>query len=467
MMIRLPRRSRLPRWLLTLVLLGAVPFVAQASPYTVTFVPGVHDADRPAFKLDASGAPHVVWHALEASPILLRYATFDGADWTIEIADTIEIGPSAPSLQLASGMPVVVDTRYQWALHYAERTAPGTWSTSWAVTPHGCRSTVLALDAAGTRHIFYGSPLFEIAWAYRTPQGTWPGAIILPDQNSAQYASTGLAADAAGDLHACFQLLNTISTPKLQYAERIAGTWHFPEPVATISGDAGASLEIGPDGLTTISAQYAVQGVGLYHRDAPNNWSFEAIDAFGTGPTSLAWDAEGRAHVAYVKAGAIWQAVRPIDGAWVKEPVTVPGAGESDAWPRLALDPNGDASIAFVRSSPREGGGTERALGIAHDVKTLAADPDATTDKALAIDWIAPQPSRGAGRIALRLAQPAHVTLELVAASGRRVAAKALGPLPAGPSTIAWDPGALAPGVYLLRALDERGAFVTRRWVAL
>ena len=45
-MIDLPRRSRLPRWLLTLSLLGAMPFCAQASPYTVTFVSGVHDADR-------------------------------------------------------------------------------------------------------------------------------------------------------------------------------------------------------------------------------------------------------------------------------------------------------------------------------------------------------------------------------------------------------------------------------------
>ena len=103
-MIDLPRRSRLPRWLLTLSLLGAMPFCAQASPYTVTFVSGVHDADRPALKLDAGGTPHVVWHALDASPILLRYATFDGTNWTTENVDTVEIGNSTPSLQLASGM---------------------------------------------------------------------------------------------------------------------------------------------------------------------------------------------------------------------------------------------------------------------------------------------------------------------------------------------------------------------------
>ena len=466
-MIHLPRRSRLPRWLLTLSLLGAVPFLAQASPYTVTFVPDVHDADRPALKLDAGGAPHVVWHALEASPVLLRYATFDGADWTVEDVDTVEIGNSTPSLALHAGTPAVVDTRLNWNQRYAERAGPGTWVVE-STQPHGGgKGGALAIDALGVRYVVYGSAMPSVSSNRRTAPGSWLSKDLLPDLTTFQFGSMGIVVDPSGVPRAVHQPLTIMTTPKLYYSERTGSEWGLLEIVATIDGDAFASLALGPDGASTIAARNGVQGVGLYHRDGPNNWSFEAIDASGTGPTSLAWDADGRAHVAYVKAGAIWQGVRPIDGAWVKEPVTTPGAGESDAAPSLSLDPNGDASIAFVRSSPREGGGTERALGIAHDVKTLAADPDATTDKALAIDWVAPQPSRGAGRIALRLARPANVTLELMSASGRRVASRVLGAMPAGPSIVVWEPGVLAPGVYLMRAADPRGAFVTRRWVAL
>ena len=461
-----PRPPRLPRWLPVALL--AVPALAQASPYTLTFLPDIMDADRPALRIDASGAPHVVWHALEASPVLLRYATFDGSAWTTEDVDTVEIGNSTPSLALDQGVPVVVDTRLNWDQRCAERTGPGTWMIESTNTHGGGKGGVLAIDGTGTRHVVYGSGLYTVAVTRRPPLGTWQSTDVAPDLFTALYGAMGITFSSSGVPRICFQPLTGDLPPKLQYAEKVGDRWGNFELVATIADDAFASMATGPDGAATISALFGVQGVGLFHRDAPKAWSFEGIDAAGTGPTSLAWDAEGRAHVAYVKAGAIWQGIRPTNGEWVLEPVTAPGAGESDALPSLTLDPNGDASIAFVRTSPREGGGFDRRLGIAHDVKTLSADPDATTDlRALAIEWVAPQPVQGAGRIAIRLARPSNVRLEIVSVDGRRVASRALGALPAGSQTVAWEPGALAPGIYLLRAIGEGRAFATRRWVTL
>ena len=460
-----PRPPRLPRWLPVAILVA--PAFAQASPYTLSFVPGVHDADRPALRIDAAGAPHVVWHALEASPVLLRYATFDGSDWTTEEVDTVAIGNSTPSLALDQGMPVVVDTRSNWNQRCAERTGPGTWTIESTNARAGGKGGVLAIDGTGARHVVYGSSFSTIGVTRKTPPGSWQSTDVAPDLFTSLYGTMGISFSPAGVSRICFQPLTVMSTPKLWYAEKAGANWGAWELIATIAGDAFASMATGPDGAATISLLFGVQGVGMFHRDAPNNWSFEGVDAAGSGPTSLAWDAEGRAHVAYVKAGAIWQGVRPTNGQWVIEPVTAPGANVSDALPSLSLDPDGDASIAFVRTSPREGGGYERTLGIAHDVKTLAADPDATTDlRRLSIEWVAPQPVRGSGRIALRLAESSNVTLDLLSVDGRRIASKAIGQLPAGTRTVVWNPGALAPGVYLLRAVGEGGVFATRRWVA-
>jgi len=450
------------------VALLLTPAFAPASPYTVTFVPGVHDADRPALKLDASSAPHVVWHALEASPVLLRYATFDGANWATEDVDTIETGNSTPSLALDQGIPVVVDTRLNWNQRCAHRTGPNAWVIETTGAHAGGKGGVLAIDGTGMRHVVYGSGFSSVGVTRRATAGSWQNTDVAPDLFTNLYGTMGIALSPADVPRICFQPLTAMTTPKLQYAEKVGNSWGNYEVVATIAGDAFASLATGPDGAATITALYGAQGVGLFHRDGPQNWSFEGIDAAGTGPTSLAWDADGRAHVAYVKAGAIWQGIRATDGQWITQAVTTPAGGESDGLPSLALDPNGDASIAFVRLSAREGGGYERALGIAHDVKTLSADPDATTDlRALAIEWVAPQPTRGGGHVALRLAQASHVTLELIAVDGRRVATKPLGVLEAGMRTIAWEPGRLSPGVYMLRALGDKGTFATRRWVAL
>lgn len=463
----LPRRSRLPRLIVTLSILGAPPFFAQASPYILSFVTGVHDAADPALRIDVAGAPHLVYHALEASPILARYATYDGSNWSTEDVDTASNAISPPSLALANGVtPVIVDTDKFWAQWSAERVAPGSWLVESTQAHGGGQWGALAIDAAGTRHVLYAEGVnFSLGHTHRLSPNVWTQEDVLPDQTS-PCRSTQLVRDPASNLHGCYIFAST--APAMRYTERVSGSWTFPEKIADVTVDAGPSMALGPDGISTVSYRHPTQGVVLAHRDGPANWNLEIADAQGVGPTSLAWDAAGRAHVAYVRAGAIWQAVRPEDGNWVREQVTSPGALENDRAPSLSLDPDGNASIAFVRESPRAGGGTERALGLAHDVKTLGADPGPSAAvQGIAIERIAPQPVRGEGRIMLRLAKATNVHLELIAIDGRRVAARDLGVLTEGPHAVSWAPGGLRSGVYILRAIGANGALDARRWVAL
>jgi hypothetical protein len=364
-------------------------------------------------------------------------------------------------------MPVVVDTRKQWSLRYAERTAPGTWLVESAAVHGGARMAALALDSGGARHVFYGSGIFEIAAAVRTAPGTWPGTTVIPDLPSASYASTGLEADAAGDLHACFQLLNTLATPKLQYAERIAGTWHYPEPVATIADDAGASLAIGPDRRDHHFREERRPG----HRPVPSRRLHElelrGHRRGGHGPDFA------RVGCPWARARRVRQVRRDLAGGAADRRRVGEGSsdGPGNGRERRVAEPHarferrsrdrvraqraarGRRHRANARPGARRQDARRRSRcddrqGARDRLGRAAAVPRGRTHRA---------PPRAAGAIDARTGFGLRPTRGL----------ETLGTLPAGPSTIAWDPGALAPGVYLLRAIDAGGAFVTRRWVAL
>ena len=81
-----------------------------------------------------------------------------------------------------------------------------------------------------------------------------------------------------------------------------------------------------------------------------------------------------------------------------------------------------------------------------------------------------PNPRTTAGPITLRFAidAPAAVRLALYDISGREVAIRAAEYLPvAGPHTVRWDPGRLAPGVYFVRVEPDAGAVAVARWAVL
>jgi murein DD-endopeptidase MepM/ murein hydrolase activator NlpD len=76
---------------------------------------------------------------------------------------------------------------------------------------------------------------------------------------------------------------------------------------------------------------------------------------------------------------------------------------------------------------------------------------------------VAPNPARGAARVALQLAEAGRATVEVLDPLGRVVARLHDGPLAGGVEhALAFDAAALPPGVYLVRALSD-GAVTTRR----
>jgi hypothetical protein len=128
-----------------------------------TSVPGTYQDERlSAIAVDASGRPHL-FYALPTSgpgsPRGYRYATWNGASWTVEtVAQPPPSGLSALALALdASGVPHVAFYGVTSKVTYAKRTGPGTWSTQVVdASSHDTGDGVaIAVDADGGVHIAY------------------------------------------------------------------------------------------------------------------------------------------------------------------------------------------------------------------------------------------------------------------------------------------------------------------------
>jgi hypothetical protein len=93
-------------------------------------------------------------------------------------------------------------------------------------------------------------------------------------------------------------------------------------------------------------------------------------------------------------------------------------------------------------------------FGVAVEPGAAAAD--------MALEAVAPNPTRGAATVAFRLAEPGAVRVALYDARGRRVATLVEGERAAGRHTVRFDADQLATGTYVVR-LEAGGIARTRR----
>jgi hypothetical protein len=108
------------------------------------------------------------------------------------------------------------------------------------------------------------------------------------------------------------------------------------------------------------------------------------------------------------------------------------------------------------------------ALATDRPVTTGVGGPSAPLRLALGTPW--PNPRAGSGTTTFRFALPAagKAWLSLYDARGARIARSPSQVFPAaGQHSFAWDPGALKPGVYLVRLETDSGQAATTRWVTL
>jgi len=177
---------------------------------------------------------------------------------------------------------------------------------------------------------------------------------------------------------------------------------------------------------------------------------------------TLRFAASGATHLAWYGGtdGSLHYARRATGGAWDRS--IVDDRFRSGQAAAMALDAAGTPSFAFTFRGYV--GGTLR-----YAQTQAAVGVDVPLAASLSFAAPAPNPSRGGGlaTFAFVLPREALVAFRLYDASGRLVASRSAAAFPAGPSTVRWDPGVLAPGAYFVRLRTSTGEALDRSWVVL
>lgn len=230
------------------------------------------------------GTLHVAFHDWTG----LAYARFDGI-WTFE---TIDPEPPVPDWTSVGWFPSV------------------------------------AVGADGVVHVAYGRYLggyLGLVHAWRETDGTWTTEVVDPDWGAG--VEPAVVVDDGGTVHIVYW---RASDDSLLYAQRPpVGVWSI-ETVANAAGLAsGPALAVDAAGRPHVAFERRTRDNVLdngrnlrYGRKDAGRWSFESIDDDGGEAPSLALDANGLVHVAYLAdhggyhGAIVRRAHRGTDGRW-------------------------------------------------------------------------------------------------------------------------------------------------------
>lgn len=366
----------------------------------------------------------------------------------------------------------------------------------------------------------------EGAWAFEfSPnlpgdeyEGGGSGVALMRDGDGAEYA-------AVADGDSVFVYRRAPGTPEAAESWALDGGLSVAGGVyaGTVRGWTA------PDGSVAVAVldREAQTGVAVFRRSLGEGaeWVYEARLTRDPGPGGLTFghsmavdrrpSAAERIVVGapdrqspYDQPGRVFSWTREAGGAWVEEPelpnqglqyptsfgvytavdggIVVATSGsyiqtfrrEGDGWTETgAFVPQDYGAVNYV--APAKWGDRlligyeyDEALGSEAGAAWVFTLPpaytpteDTPTTAALAVSAPHPNPSRGAASVAVTLAAPAELRVEVVDALGRRVAVAAEGARAAGTHRVALGP-ALAPGAYVVRA-EAGGEAVSRPFVVV
>lgn len=269
-----------------------------------------HTADEMgdrSLALDSQNRPHIAYGSDR-----LYYAWFDGATWTVEIADD---------------------------------------------TSGAGRFTSLALDEDDNPHIsYYNASARDLKYTKKV-DGDWTD-VIIPDYASDVGMYSSIALDGDGRPHIAYLDNSSTTSIKLKYARWTGSAWNIQ--TVDSSGCAGEylSMALDSEGRAHISFYDRMWGNLKYARaTGTTTWFYETIDINSDGSenvgkwTSIAIDAHDRAHISYFDESRDLLKYIFHDGdKWVKEVVDTSGC--AGLYTSLALDSFGRPHIAYYVSKP-------------------------------------------------------------------------------------------------------------------
>jgi hypothetical protein len=288
----------------------------------------------------------------------------------------------------------------EWSFTTAEwQASPAAEVETFGLTSWG--GPAMARTANGLRHLVYKS-FASVYYASCASACGQAGAWAPVDALIHGGVEPSLALDGTGGLN----LLTGGHGPLALLYSKCASGCTIPENWTTVwleqAGEvARSSLQVGPDGALHAAGYRASSGDLLYGHCTADcttaaNWTFLAVAESGDvgQQPSLALDAEGRVHIAYLDftsrdlVYAVCSAACGELDNWSTRAVNPDAGGERD--PSLAVSPDGSIGIAYYDEIARDlrfalcrG---ECAGSSAWVTTTIQAGPDVGREPSLAID---------------------------------------------------------------------------------
>lgn len=303
--------------------------------------------------LDSSGKAFIAYWNL--TPDDLQLAVFDGSTWDVQTVDGWHDVGESPSLALdGNGYAHISYTGYG-TLRYARQIASG-WQPPITVDVQGtdgAQYSAMRLDDQGIPHIAFsltGSNITgpgDLRYAWQSPMG-WQVQDVYDDCGLFTPCSDiSLQLDSQGRPRIIFT-----QSEFLRYAYPDGNGWQVENIVTTGPYDylRGRRASLVLDAADYPHLTYITNDYKLNHlyQDA-SGWHEETIDD-SSSYTSLAVDAGGTLHTAYVKSFKIWYAYRDNSGWHTQSLEDVSG----QRWlspTSLVLDAQGYPHIAFDKSA--------------------------------------------------------------------------------------------------------------------
>jgi len=197
----------------------------------------------------------------------------------------------------------------------------GPWTTEpvasiWGVWPGG---TSIAVDATGAVHIAFYDDTSYGDFRYATnASGAWVVELIDSSGDCGWYNDLVLY---GGAVHVCYE---NSSTNDLMYATNATGAW-VPR-VAAAGSEYGSHCSMAIDGTGAVHISHYDHALhdSVYTTNAGGAWATEVVDMYDGGPTSIALDAGGNAHITYSSQSGLEHATK-VGAVWVSTTID-PGA---------------------------------------------------------------------------------------------------------------------------------------------
>jgi len=307
---------------------------------------GAAGGEFPVLRLSSTGTVHILFTNDTENEAIYAVSDADGLHWTFE---TLEIGTCSPAMGLALATDdqprAAVHSKASDTIQYGMKTAIGwqfeTMEGDW---PSSVSYLTLELDSTDTPHLAYFDNGDEtLKYATRTPAG-WQVTSI--DSDFEWSWGVSLAVDPDGHAHITAELWGETLWCSLRYASNALGEWFdiALDPLGSCA--AGESIAIASDAVQILYGDMVSNSFLRHAWYTDHQWNIEQTALWG-GMPSLALDDADELHAATIGPESGLYYARHGETGWTQRPLDE--IGEFYPFdPSLAVDANGVGHVAYI-----------------------------------------------------------------------------------------------------------------------